>query len=160
MIQFKCPLVESLSKFKNAAYLYNFQYSGRFRRYPIKPNRFNFRIGPSISDENIYLFPYPVEVSKLSGTDVEISMHIVDMWTEFLKIGAPTEHLWPKASRQYGPYIKFGQHREIDSDFTDGLVCPTYFDILKELNETTTPVPLFGYRATPLPYHYKSRSYY
>lgn len=154
----KCPIVESLSAFSKAAYLYNFQYSGRFRRYSITPNRLNFRIGPSISDENIYLFPYPEEVSKLTGTDVEISMHIIDMWTEFMKFGAPTENLWPRATNEYGPYIKFGKHREIDNDFTDGLICPRYINIITEANETTTTAPpLFGYHATARPYFIRSR---
>lgn len=160
MIQMKCPLVESLSEFSNAAYLYNFQYSGKFRRYEITPSKFNFRIGPSISDENIYLFPYPDEVSKLSGTDVEISMHIVDMWTEFIRFGVPTLHSWPKATNKYGPYIKFGKHREVDTDFTDGLICPKYYDILMEANQTTTTMPpIFGYPITARPYFHKARHY-
>lgn len=85
-------------------------------------------------------------------------MHIVDMWTEFMKFGAPREHRWPKATNQYGPYIKFGKHREVDNDFTDGLVCPIYYDIIKEANETTTiRPPLNGYHVTARPFYIRSR---
>lgn len=88
-------------------------------------------------------------------------MHIVDMWTEFMKFGAPTEHRWPKATNQYGPYIKFGKHREVDSDFTDGLVCPRYYDIIMEANDTTTTrPPLFGYHVTARPHYIRSRFNY
>lgn len=158
-MQLKCALVESLSGFNNAVYLYNFQYEGKYRRYLINPSQLNFHIGPSISDENIYLFPYPEEVSKLVGTDVEISMHIVDMWTEFMKYGTPTAlHRWPKATNQYGPYIKFGRHREVDNDFTDGLACPNYYSIAMEANETTARPPLFAYHQTARPYFFRSRT--
>lgn len=69
-----------------------------FVLFPNQPNRFGygddvsrypFSGGVHHSDDLIYLFPDPPDVTKLNAADTRIAQTMVDLWTSFAINGVP-----------------------------------------------------------------------
>ncbi|CAD7003219.1 unnamed protein product [Ceratitis capitata] len=95
-------------------FLYSFDYMGEFNRYRDLDEETNlqspFKAGVSLTDEALYLFPYPQHVTNLSPPDVTIAKRMVDLWTSFVINGNPFSDVragyWPPMTTLYGPYMK------------------------------------------------------
>lgn len=113
-------------------FLYSFDYDGEFNRYRDMDEEHNmqspFKAGVSLTDEALYLFPYPEHVTKLSPPDESMAKRMVDVWTSFVINGHPFGHVrsgyWPPMTTLYGPYMK------LDETFT---IAGNYF---KEFSAT------------------------
>ncbi|XP_037939969.1 glutactin, partial [Teleopsis dalmanni] len=113
-------------------FLYSFDYEGEFNRYQDMDEETHmqspFKAGVSLTDEALYLFPYPPHVTKLSPPDVAMAKRMIDLWTSFVIDGNPLgSHrggYWPPLTTLYGPYMK------IDETFT---IAGNYF---KEFSAT------------------------
>lgn len=110
----------------NKTFLYTFDYKGQYNRYPDFDADFDvktpFTAGVSLTDENIYLFPYPDHVQNLNAIDVEVAKKMVDMWTSFAKNGVPTvsDNLqWPPMDNQNGPYLKINEPISVGQNYFD-----------------------------------------
>ncbi|XP_067648468.1 glutactin isoform X2 [Eurosta solidaginis] len=118
----------------HSTFLYSFDYMGEYNRYRDLDEDTNmqsaFKAGVSLTDENIYLFPYPDHVTKLSPPDKTVAKRMVDLWTSFVTNGNPLSDFragyWPPMTSLYGPYMK------IDDTLT---VSGNYF---KEFSATLT----------------------
>ncbi len=62
--------------------MYRFGYEEDTSHYP-------FKGGVSHSDDLIYLFPYPSQVTGLNGADTEMAQKILDLWTSFAAKSSP-----------------------------------------------------------------------
>lgn len=71
--------------------MYSFDYKGEFTRwgYGEDTSIYPFEGGVHHSDDNIYLFPFPENMSKLNENDKKIAMKLVDLWTSFATTGVP-----------------------------------------------------------------------
>ena len=113
-------------------FLYSFDYAGEFNRYRDMDEEHNmqspFKAGVSLTDEALYLFPYPDHVKKLSPPDEAMAKRMVDVWSSFVINGHPfgshRSGYWPPMTTLYGPYLK------LDETFT---IAGNYF---KEFSAT------------------------
>lgn len=113
-------------------FLYSFDYDGEFNRYRDLDEEHNmqspFKAGVSLTDEALYLFPYPDHVKNLSPPDESMAKRMVDLWTSFVINGHPfgshRSGYWPPMTTLYGPYVK------LDESFT---IAGNYF---KEFSAT------------------------
>ncbi|XP_055902663.1 glutactin-like [Eupeodes corollae] len=143
LILYKAPLMESIKSAwqANATYLYSFDYRGQFHRFPKRRTHFPYEVDANLSDENIYLFPYPEEVSRLNSLDRSVSQLMVTMWTNFAISENPDQRLWPRMTNQHGPFVRIGRSLELDYHFGDGVASPDlYAELRKSMNTTNTPL--------------------
>lgn len=103
----------------NDTYLYTFDYKGQYSRYPNQGTR---HYGVSLSDDNLYLFPYPPEAARLNPEDTEMAQTMVDLWTSFAITGVPESDEvddWPSVAMVTGPYLSIGEDDIVRFDFTE-----------------------------------------
>lgn len=97
---------------------YRFGYGDDTSHYP-------FKGGVTHSDDLIYLFPYPPEVTNLNEADTQMANELLDLWTSFAKNGWPqtvrngcsiNEVSWPPLrSGTFGPYARIDKELTIEN---------------------------------------------
>uniref|UniRef100_A0A182QPB8 Carboxylic ester hydrolase n=1 Tax=Anopheles farauti TaxID=69004 RepID=A0A182QPB8_9DIPT len=106
-------------------YLYSFDYQGQHTRfgYGANTSHYPFKGGAHHSDDNIYIFPYPNDVTTLNAADTMMSETMVDLWTSFAIDGVPKSSrgvpTWPKVTGPTGPYLHINNPFTIGSNFYD-----------------------------------------
>lgn len=147
LILYRGPIIDSIRyTYRNySTYMYCFDYRGEYHRFGHLKNPLPFEIDATLSDDNIYLFPYPKEVSKLNPQDKAMARTIVHMWVNFAVHGIPdlNKNTWPNITSEYGPFVRFTNSQnsqiELDYHFGEGIPVPflysEYFNITK-LNAT------------------------
>lgn len=113
-IAFKNPIYLTLHAnaevLPNSTYLYSFDYHGEFNRFSHpSADPLPFDQGVSLSDENLYLFPWPQKNTPRSLDDLKIAKRMVALWTSFASTGtpqAPGMMRWPHMTHSTGPYLK------------------------------------------------------
>lgn len=106
-------------------FLYSFDYAGEFNRYRDMDEEHNmqspFKAGVSLTDEALYLFPYPEHVKKLSPPDESMAKRMVELWTSFVINGHPfgshRSGYWPPMTTLYGPYVKLDETLTIAGNY-------------------------------------------
>uniref|UniRef100_A0A1A9ZS65 Carboxylesterase type B domain-containing protein n=1 Tax=Glossina pallidipes TaxID=7398 RepID=A0A1A9ZS65_GLOPL len=72
-----------------------------------------FKAGVSLTDEVLYLLPYPEHMKHLKPADENMSNRLVELWTSFVANGYPLGSLrsgcWPPMSTFYCPYIRLDE---------------------------------------------------
>uniref|UniRef100_A0A1B0GD72 Carboxylesterase type B domain-containing protein n=1 Tax=Glossina morsitans morsitans TaxID=37546 RepID=A0A1B0GD72_GLOMM len=80
-----------------------------------------FKAGVSLTDEALYLFPYPEHVKHLTPADENMFNRLVELWTLFVVNGYPLGSLrsgyWPPMSTFYCPYIKLDETFSIAGNY-------------------------------------------
>lgn len=80
-----------------------------------------FKAGVSLTDEALYLFPYPDHVKRLSPPDMSMAHRMVDLWTNFVITGNPLgsyrSGYWPPMTTLYGPYMKIDETLTIGGNY-------------------------------------------
>lgn len=140
-------------KMPNNTYLYSFDYEGEFNRYGtfVDETDMPFELGVSLTDENLYLFPWPRFSLVNSNRDLKIATRMVKLWTSFAKYGKPSVPNmpeWPSMTEDTGPYLKIGKTVSIGDSYIDeftatvreakmgyNLVNDDYFESLQEIKE-------------------------
>ncbi|KAH8324599.1 hypothetical protein KR074_012299, partial [Drosophila pseudoananassae] len=148
MILYRAPAIFSIrnSYGKSPVYLYNFAYRGEHHRFQHVKSPLPFAVDASLSDDNVYVFPYPVETSQLNSVDRSISRALVTMWVNFATTGVPNPNsgVWPRASSEYGPVLRFsnsgGNLLELDPHFGEGLYVPNLYANYFNTTSKSTPV--------------------
>lgn len=173
MILYRGPIIDSVRyTFKNhSTYMYCFDYRGEFHRFGHLKNPLPFEIDATLSDDNIFLFPYPEEVSHLNPEDKSMARAMVTMWVNFAIHGIPNLNngIWPNASSEYGPFLRFTNTQEskleLDYHFGDGIPVPSlypeYFNTTKPNdNKTKVSTTTTTSTTTPRSYtNYQQRTY-
>lgn len=106
-------------------FLYSFDYAGEFNRYKDMDEETNmqspFKAGVSLTDDALYLFPYPDHVARLSPPDETMAKRMVDLWTSFAIDGHPLSSgrggYWPPMTTLYGPYLKIDETYTIAGNY-------------------------------------------
>ncbi|KAH8410567.1 hypothetical protein KR009_002655 [Drosophila setifemur] len=106
-------------------FLYSFDYAGEFNRYREMDEETNmqspFKAGASLTDEALYLFPYPDHVKRLSPPDMTMAHRMVDLWSNFVISGNPLgsyrSGYWPPMTTLYGPYMKIDETLTIGGNY-------------------------------------------
>lgn len=106
-------------------FLYSFDYMGEFNRYRDLDEETNmqspFKAGVSLTDEALYLFPYPQHVINLSPPDRTMAKRMVDLWTSFVINGNPFSDVragyWPPMTTLYGPYMKIDDTLTVNGNY-------------------------------------------
>ncbi|XP_039502201.1 glutactin [Drosophila santomea] len=105
-------LQANAKKLPNSTYLYSFDYEGEQNRYATGEEEANFvpfDMGVSLTDDNLYLFPWPRFLALNSNRDLKVARRMVALWTSFATTGvpqAPGLPTWPAMSDETGPYMK------------------------------------------------------
>ncbi|KAI9581397.1 glutactin-like [Glossina fuscipes] len=128
-LMYKLPLLLALNMHNkylvDRTFLYSFDYAGEYNRYYDLDEEHNtqspFKAGVSLTDEALYLFPYPEHVKHLTPADENMSNRLVDLWTSFVVNGYPLGSLrsgyWPPMSTLYGPYMKLDETFSIAGNY-------------------------------------------
>lgn len=106
---FKGPILRMFQRRNKAQnlFLYSFDYEGEFTRfgYGAETSQYPFSGGIHHSNDNLYLFPYPIFASNLNERDTIMAKTMVDFWTSFATVGIPTSSYcsnWPSfSSKKY-----------------------------------------------------------
>ncbi|XP_002003703.2 glutactin [Drosophila mojavensis] len=147
LILYRAPVVYSIrsSYKKNPTYLYTFDYRGEYHRFAHFGNPLPFGVDASLSDDSVYLFPYPKDASNLNPEDKSLARAVVAMWVNFAQTGIPNPNpnVWPKASSEYGPFLRFTNSRqsilELDQHFGESINVPNiYAQYFNATNTSTT----------------------
>ncbi|XP_058065428.1 glutactin-like [Anopheles bellator] len=110
------------------AYLYTFDYRGQHTRfgYGLPTAHYPFSGGVHHSDDNIYLFPYPADVTNLNAADTAMSETMLDLWTSFAINGVPSSSrgipTWPRVTGPAGPYLHINNPATVGTNFYDEYV--------------------------------------
>ncbi|XP_016968601.1 glutactin [Drosophila biarmipes] len=129
-ILYRAPVINTIRNRWTPAYLYIFDYRGQYHRFGHLSNPLPFGVDASLSDDSVYLFPYPPEASYLNPLDRSLSRNLVTMWVNFAATGVPNPNPgeWPQASSEYGPVLRFTNSRqnplELDQHFGEGINVP------------------------------------
>lgn len=103
----KAPVLSVVQEYakihSNRAYLYSFDYEGKFSSFKndFNSSHYPFFNGVHHSDENIYLFPYPNYATELNAKDRKIAKTMIELWTSFAMAGVPASPNtpdWPTVS--------------------------------------------------------------
>lgn len=112
-------------KLPNSTYLYSFDYEGELNRYTSVDDdsgEMPFELGVSLTDDNLYLFPWPRDTLLNSNRDIKIAKRMVALWTSFATTGkpkAPYLPKWPSMTDETGPYMKIGKTVTIGENYID-----------------------------------------
>ncbi|XP_067647858.1 glutactin [Eurosta solidaginis] len=174
LILYRGPILDTIrATYKKApTYLYCFDYRGKFHRFGHLKNPLPFETDATLSDDNIYLFPYPEEVSNLDYIDRALSRTLVEMWTNFATYNVPSKdsNIWPNVTTDVGPFLRIVNSKsaslELDYHYSDGIsvpnLYPEYFAIPTTTNSsttTTTQRPYYlHYPNYNTNYHYRPRT--
>ncbi|KAH8305477.1 hypothetical protein KR018_009433, partial [Drosophila ironensis] len=153
LILYRAPVIFTIRNSYRTAptYLYTFDYRGGYHRFGHFSNPLPFGVDASLSDDSVYLFPYPPEASRLNPEDRSLSRALVTMWVDFATTGVPNPNsgVWPRASSEYGPFLRFTNSKEnpleLDPHFGEGIPVPNlnaeYFNATTTTTTTTTQRP-------------------
>ncbi|KAH8411877.1 hypothetical protein KR222_000943, partial [Zaprionus bogoriensis] len=150
LILYRAPVIDSIrsSYKKSPLYLYTFDYRGEYHRFGHLNNPLPFGVDASLSDDSVYLFPYPVEASQLNPEDFALARALTAMWVNFAQTGIPNPNanVWPKATSEYGPFLRFTNSREntleLDQHFGEGINIPNLYPQYFKINTTAPVVPV------------------
>ncbi|KAM8717726.1 hypothetical protein ACLKA7_004431 [Drosophila subpalustris] len=179
LILYRGPVVDSirLSHKKSPTYLYTFAYRGEHHRFGHLNSPLPFGVDASLSDDSVYLFPYPEEASRLNPEDKSLARALVTMWVNFAQSGVPNPNpnVWPRAASEYGPFLRFTNSPlgilELDQHFGEGIYVPNlYPQYLSSGNATsntttttttttTTRRPYYSYRPQQQPDYRRPANY-
>ncbi|XP_013111494.2 glutactin [Stomoxys calcitrans] len=156
-IAYKNPVLLAMQgnagKMPNNTYLYSFDYEGEFNRYGTFEDQGDmpFELGVSLTDENLYLFPWPRYSMVNTNRDMKVAARMVKLWASFAATGKPTAPNmpeWPAMTGSAGPYLKIGKTVSVGDNYIDeftaavqeadmgySLVNDDYFDVLMEDTE-------------------------
>ncbi|XP_053685659.1 glutactin-like [Sabethes cyaneus] len=114
--------IQANVKYSNVAYLYTFDYDGEHTRfgYGKSTDHYPYDGGIHHSNDNIYLFPYPDEVTELNAEDTRMSETMVDLWTSFAIDGIPKSsnvQQWPPVDSLLGPYLHINSPASVGENF-------------------------------------------
>ncbi|XP_030377163.1 glutactin [Scaptodrosophila lebanonensis] len=118
-------LQANAKKLPNSTYLYTFDYESDLNRYATPPDEVvdvPFDMGVSLTDDNLYLFPWPRFNVLNSNRDIKIANRMVDLWTSFATSGVPAAKnmpAWPALSDEAGPYLRIGRTVSIGDNYLD-----------------------------------------
>jgi len=118
-------LQANAKKLPNSTYLYSFDYEGEQNRYATGDNEASFvpfDMGVSLTDDNLYLFPWPRFLSLNSNRDLKVARRMVSLWTSFATTGvpqAPGLPTWPTMSDETGPYMRIGRTVSFGDNYLD-----------------------------------------
>lgn len=95
--------------------MFRFGYEEDTSQYP-------FEGGVTHSDDNIYLFPYPTQVTNLNKADTQMARQMVELWTTFAANGQPraigNSFLWdPIVPGTSGPYARIDDELTMENDY-------------------------------------------
>ncbi|XP_037955391.1 glutactin-like [Teleopsis dalmanni] len=149
LILYRGPIIDSIryTYRRYPTYLYCFDYRGEFHRFGHLPNPLPYEADATLSDDNIYLYPYPQEVSQLNAKDKQIATALVNMWVSFAEYNNPTPrntNLWPNVTSDYGPFVRISNVNEnsleLDYHFGEGIPTPNlYPEYFTTTTTSTTP---------------------
>ncbi|XP_023170924.2 glutactin [Drosophila hydei] len=112
-------------KLANSTYLYTFDYEGELNRYATGEEEaidVPFDMGVSLTDENLYLFPWPRINMLNANSDVKIAKRMVALWTSFAADGVPMAEgvpAWPPMNDETGPYMHIGRTVSFGDNYLD-----------------------------------------
>ncbi|XP_065361267.1 glutactin [Calliphora vicina] len=167
LILYRGPIIDSIryTSKKHSTYMYCFDYRGEYHRFGHLQNPLPFEIDATLSDDNIFLFPYPIEVSQLNPEDKTMARAMVTMWVNFATHGVPNLNngIWPNVSSEYGPFLRFTNTHEskleLDYHFGEGIpvpnLYPDYFNTTKA-NDTITKITITTTTSTTTPRPYSN----
>ncbi|KAI9581396.1 glutactin [Glossina fuscipes] len=146
LVLYRGPVIDSIRDItKNyPIYMYCFDYRGEYHRFGHLRNPLPFEVDATLSDDNIFLFPYPIEVSQLNEKDRTMARTMVTMWVNFAYHNIPNfnEGVWPNISTEYGPFLRFTNSKEIglelDYHFAEGIPVPNLYPEYFTNTTTTT----------------------
>ncbi|KAH8324823.1 hypothetical protein KR074_006948 [Drosophila pseudoananassae] len=112
-------------KLPNSTFLYSFDYEGEQNRYATSDDEASFvpfDMGVSLTDDNLYLFPWPRFLALNSHRDIKVARRMVALWTSFAATGvpkAPGVPSWPSMSDETGPYMRIGRTVTFGDNYLD-----------------------------------------
>ncbi|ALC39825.1 CG9289 [Drosophila busckii] len=118
-------LQANAKKLPNSTYLYSFDYEGELNRYATSDEEaidVPFDMGVSLTDENLYLFPWPRMHMLNANRDVKIAKRMSALWTSFAATGvpkAPGLPAWPAMSDETGPYMRIDRTVSFGDNYLD-----------------------------------------
>ncbi|KAH8260823.1 hypothetical protein KR038_003628 [Drosophila bunnanda] len=118
-------LQANAKKLPNSTYLYTFDYEGEQNRYATSPEEASFMpfdMGTSLTDDNLYLFPWPRFLALNSNRDIKMARRMVALWTSFATTGvprAPGVPEWPSMNDETGPYMRIGRTITFSDNYLD-----------------------------------------
>ncbi|KAH8357917.1 hypothetical protein KR200_002212 [Drosophila serrata] len=118
-------LQANAKKLPNSTYLYTFDYEGEQNRYATSPEEASFMpfdMGTSLTDDNLYLFPWPRFLALNSNRDIKMARRMVSLWTSFATTGvprAPGVPEWPTMNDETGPYMRIGRTVTFSDNYLD-----------------------------------------
>ncbi|XP_026843478.1 glutactin [Drosophila persimilis] len=118
-------LQANAKKLPNSTYLYTFDYEGELNRYGSSDEEASFvpfDMGVSLTDDNLYLFPWPRYQTLNSNRDIKVAKRMVALWTSFAKTGVPAAQglpSWAPMSDDTGPYMRLGRTISFGDNYLD-----------------------------------------
>lgn len=98
----KAPILSLVQEYSknnpNKAYLYSFDYEGKYSPFKSHFNSSNYPFynGVHHSDDNIYLFPHPKYETNFNKNDFNMSKTMIELWTTYAINGQPSAENVPK----------------------------------------------------------------
>lgn len=107
---FTAGIFDAANKHTGDTYFYYFDYVGEFTK---GPNDRNLTFGAAHVDEIIYLW-YNKKYAPLKDKDLQLSMKLVKIWTDFVKYGKGTSpeknEIWNKWTREAHNYLHISKN--------------------------------------------------